>query len=329
MPAAGLPAASQQLLHRLLFPQRTCRHSVGAAWLVSQPLRLLREPRLARRQLSSAARAAVHAGKKKAQKPDDLQRAARRLQSGSSCNAPRSMRGTYKHWQRRAAGGRAAQGVRHGQHHCQVRAPDKGAALHRALATSWACQRARHAAATLPERATRLRCAGPAAAAAGRWWPRARAGRSGTSSTARAAARPSRSSCRRPRRPTAPRARPSCARPARPTPAHPPCASLGLPPLCGAGCCVAVRSRGRRAGPGLVGSWTPRPGQTRCREGLRAAGLCCGRLVADPALDNLLHLHARPRLCGKGGAAGSPATGSAGPLCALGTLPEGLSSAAL
>jgi len=93
-----------------------------------------------RRRLSSAARAAVHAGKKKAQMPDDLQRAARRSQSGSSCNAPRSMRHSYKHWQRRAAGGRAAQGVRHGQHHCQVRAPDRGAALHRALATSWACK---------------------------------------------------------------------------------------------------------------------------------------------------------------------------------------------
>ncbi len=43
--------------------------------------------------------------------------------------------------------------------------------------------------------------------------------------------------------------------------------------------------------------------------------------MADPALDNLLHLHERPRLCGKGGAAGSPASGSAGPLCARGASP--------
>ncbi len=42
-----------------------------------------------------------------------------------------------------------------------------------------------------------------------------------------------------------------------------------------------------------------------------------GRLVADPALDNLLHLHERPLLCGKNGAPGNPKMGSAGPLCAL------------
>ena len=40
------------------------------------------------------------------------------------------------------------------------------------------------------------------------------------------------------------------------------------------------------------------------------------RLVADPAQDNLLHLHGRPALCGKNGAAGNPTAGSAGPLCA-------------
>lgn len=40
------------------------------------------------------------------------------------------------------------------------------------------------------------------------------------------------------------------------------------------------------------------------------------RLVADPAQDNLLHLHGRPPLCGKNGAAGNPTAGSAGPLCA-------------
>ena len=38
------------------------------------------------------------------------------------------------------------------------------------------------------------------------------------------------------------------------------------------------------------------------------------RLVADPAQDNLLHLHGRPALCGKNGAAGNPTAGSAGPL---------------
>ncbi|KAK9842086.1 hypothetical protein WJX81_007789 [Elliptochloris bilobata] len=37
-------------------------------------------------------------------------------------------------------------------------------------------------------------------------------------------------------------------------------------------------------------------------------------LVADPALDNLLHLHGKPTLCGRNGAAGNPLTGSAGPL---------------
>ncbi len=263
--------------------------------------------------------------------PDDLQRAARRSQSGSSCNAPRSMRHSYKHWQRRAAGGRAAQGVRHGQHHCQVRAPDRGAALHRALATSWACKGAPPAeGASQPRRARQT----PALCRAGSGG-RGEVVAKGAGRTVRNFKYRARSST--PKQIFLPAAAPAdgaegasvvCA-PRPPDACTPPAPPSALPPLCGAGCCVAVRSRGRRAGPGLVGSWTPRPGQTRCREGLRAAGLCCGRLVADPALDNLLHLHARPRLCGKGGAAGSPATGSAGPLCALGTLPEGLPSAAL
>lgn len=117
----------------------------------------------------------------------------------------------------------------------------------------------------LEERARRLRCAGPAAAAAGRWWPRARAGRSGTSSTARAAARPSRSSCRRPRRPTAPRARPSCARPARPTPAHP----LHLPRPCRL-CVVPAAVWQSAAEGGVPGrAWS---GRGRLAQGRRAVG---------------------------------------------------------
>lgn len=41
--------------------------------------------------------------------------------------------------------------------------------------------------------------------------------------------------------------------------------------------------------------------------------LACTRLVADPALDNLLHLHGRRVHAAKDGANGNPAEGSSGP----------------